>query len=501
MDRESRRGRIIPPRPDEMNEPSPVKKNSQEMSDYCREHPGEALAVETGDFSILDLLSGMPDATRFDFCKYLQLFHLLDRKADEQNKGIWEECRKDPEYLLYYSDPENIDEIAAMSKLSGQQTGTCKTETAEGLVALSVARFDSGEKKLVLAREVPELMAGISKKRLSTLKDTVRRFKNGFRILMLHYGLLEIDEVREMLKEYFDLKLSKVQCYRLVYWGYTIPAIIQSGTLMDTGRNYAAERGVDMKKALVELQLTGAMFPYAKIADHEMTGWKRNPADYMNVFAGWTYLYAMLVFRAGLEKETARDLCDNIYWKVRNGAILPDIMEILRAQEEPNNVEEVHISLWEVCLHFLLGTALPALKGANRVIAVHDPRYSMCPSVRFTEETVDEDRIVKDTRIENMPERLQTELASRLFTLEEDDLAPMRKIQQRYANNIDINFIVGTAYRRLNHMEEAIRLFRRADRLMNNEKDISVKAVIRACEAGDPGKPLSYADDGVVYIR
>ena len=200
-----------------------------------------------------------------------------------------------------------------------------------------------------------------------------------------------------------------------------------------------------------------------------------------------------------MKKEEARTLCDELYFDVRNGADLQYCMKTLGAEQGNNRLEGIRMLLWEVSLHFLLGTAMPGLKGARKVIVPRNPAYSFSPAAYFVENPVAEDQIRTDTHIEDMPEKLQIELASRMFTLEESDLEQMKWVLSRYPDNVDLNFLYGEACQRLHHMDDAIRYFKRADKLSGG-KDESIKLSIQECEKGLVRKPISFGDDGIVYM-
>lgn len=101
--------------------------------------------------------------------------------------------------------------------------------------------------------------------------------------------------------------------------------------------------------------------------------------------------------------------------------------------------EEMEILVTFSEKNFILGTALPGLKGANRVIATRNPAYSLFPACHFVKEFVKEEMIGPQTHFEDMPERLQTEVGTRLFTLEESDLQPMKKLLRHFSNNADLS--------------------------------------------------------------
>ena len=218
-------------------------------------------------------------------------------------------------------------------------------------------------------------------------------------------------------------------------------------------------------------------------------------------FPGWSYLHGMLLINAKLDPENAQDFCDYVYHAVREGAGLEECMSMLGADYEKNSSLATRIGLWEVCLHFLLGTALPGLKGACRAAASRDPSYSMFPARFFVNvnDIVEEGNIGPLTHIEHMPERMQTEIGTRLFTLEEEDLQPMKKLLRRYSNNADLNFIMGRACQRMNHMDEAIKYLQRSERILGGD-DPGIQAIIESCRQGYPGNPIAVYRDGMVVM-
>ena len=153
------------------------------------------------------------------------------------------------------------------------------------------------------------------------------------------------------------------------------------------------------------------LVPYFPPNQYQMEQWKRK-GTYMDVYPGWSYLLGLLALHMGMKMEEAKDECDLYYQDVRNGATLNEMMNDLMGSSEGNRHLIPRMMIWECALHCVLGTALPGLKGANRIVTSQMSYFMKDAS--FVDDPVSAENIKPDTHIENMPEDLQRELGYRL---------------------------------------------------------------------------------------
>ena len=488
---------VLPKRPSiREDERGPLHKNVAEADAFFRTR-GASIRISFSDQSIQELLLRADSLGLFDYCKYLQLYDQLDKSDAKKAEAIYNEYRKFPELLLYPLTEEQAEVLVRIARLA-ESYQLYQGENLSALVLMGLAVFDPEKKELKIARDLPDIISRLTDKKRNETFRLLKNFDQGFTVLIRHYGLIELISLHEKMQEYFHMNLPLKKCNRIVYWHYSLLSLYVTFTDYDNHKSYVMERFLDAEVLARQMFITDLMIPYADISDYELDQWKTN-GDYMHVFAGWSYLFGLLLTFGKMNKEEARNTCDRIYAAVRNGADLKDVMYMLNAEHEQNKAMFPRIFLWETCLHFLLGTSLPALKGANRMAVVRNPVYSICPASHFVEKPVSEEDIKKSTHIENMPERLQIEIASRLFTLEETDFLPLRKIQKRFPDNADINYIVGMAYHRMYHPEEALKYYENARRILGG-KDGSIDIAIDDVHKGLVRKPISIFEDGTVYL-
>ena len=485
----------IPRRPEIKCDAGVLYQNMQEAEKFFQSHKETEISVTTGEKTVLDMLRGLNTVETYDYCKYLQLFEVMHETDAKKQEALCQVYLQEPQVLLY---PLTEKEAAALLKFPelAREGEVWRTDSVSPYIMMGLALFHPENRVLELAEDLPEILAGITEKEFKKTRKLLSEFDEGFPILVKHYGILELDEVQKMMARYFQMHIAQKKCSRMIYWKYSLMGDFTTLTFED--RFYVMEKGLNPRKILEGMMYSEFMFPYAEMEQWEIEAWKRKN-DYMAVFSGWTYLYGLLVFQTKMEKEKAREFCDALYSDVRNGADLGYCMQALGVDQGTNKLEGIRMLLWEVSLHFLLGTAMPGLKGARKVIVPRNPAYSFSPAAYFVENPVAEDQIRTGTHIEDMPEKLQIELASRMFTLEESDLEQMKWVLSRYPDNIDLNFLYGEACQRLHHMDDAIRFFKRADRLSGG-KDESIKLSIQECEKGLVRKPISFGDDGIVYM-
>ncbi len=472
-------------------------RNLDAARDWAKSHPGSNVRMEAGGKTILEILSGLDHLGLYDYCKYLQLIDKLSLPKPEKLQSIRDAYDKEPELLLYPLSEEETEALTACFSPEARP-GSCRAESLPDFILTGIAEFSREKETLYLASDLADLLSRLSPSKIRKTRKLIAAFEREFRILMRHYGILEIDAVQERLNAVFSTSIPARQCKRLIYWRFSLLGLVVTFTNMHTHVPYCSLEGLDLESIMGKLDPFGMFITYAGISDYELKQWEKG-GDYMDAFAGWAYLYGFLVFNGGMKKEEAREHCDDIYLKVRNGAKLKDCMEMLGVSHGSNAQMAVRMLIWEICLHFLAGTSLPSLKGEKPAIACRDSAYSLCPDAYFAGKTVSEGKIEKLTHVEDMPTSLQMEFGARLFTLEESDLPPLRKAQRRFDGNADILFILGTAYQRLGHFKEALSCFERVDRLLEGG-DASVREMIQACRNGHSIRPVSIYEDGFVFL-
>jgi len=487
------------------NIPAPPKENGSSLADqmsnqigkWFQEHPEGKIRVVRGKRTIRELLSQLNEKESYDFCKYLLRYDDLKLPHEKRLDIIRAEYEKYPEVFLYPQDPVEMDLICRLLELAAQG-GECQAKDLGLLVYMCGAAYQEKTETLELASDLETLLEKISAEKVRSLKKELEEFDRGFEILMKHYGVLEMEDVPEQLKENFRQEYPVRQAMRIIYWRHSFTKKVVTFTMLNSGRCYVIQHELDPMKIMKDpLMVAMDMMPYWKIDDHQLRSWKRT-GDYMDVFPGWSYLMGLLVVNAQVDREEAREICDEIYVQARNGASLGENMEEIGG-EQIRNSYAVRMLAWEIALHCLLGVALPGLKGANRVVASRLPAYRFSLDDLLLSDEVKEEKIGRDTPIEKMPQQLQQEIGSRLFTLEEGDLQPMRKIRARFPNNTDINYLLGVCYERLGYQQDAVNCFEKADRLSNG-KHPDLKLIIAAVKAGHIRKPVSLYSDGTLFL-
>ena len=497
MDREAEGHPSLPAPPAAGDTRGELYENFSDLKKWADSHQDGSIPAAVGEKNLLDLVSRLDSLGLYDYCKYLNLLDKLSLSDSEKAQAIRSTYEDSPEVLLYPLSDEETEEILALAAGSGDE-GSCRAKSATTYVMMGLAYFSSEDETLYFASDLFEVLEKLSPAGIRKVRKQIEAFDADFKILIRHYGVLEIDTVHKFLRDIFSEKLSPRRCNRLIYWRHSLLGNIVTFSDDRTHQQYCAEKGLDLGRIMNERYINDLIMPYAEISPYELDQWRRS-GDYLNVFAGWSYLYGFLAYNGGMQQEEAREHCDAIYMEVRNGANLGECMEMLGAGNGTNTEMAVRMLIWEVCLHFLAGTSLPALKGEKPAAACRNPAYGMCPSAMFAQDAVREEDIGRLTHIENMPERIQLEIGARLFTLEESDLPSLRKLKRRFSDNADINYLLATAYHRLGQFEDAISCLERVDRLLEG-RDPSIARIIEMCRQGHSLRLVSIRSDGFVFL-
>lgn len=494
----------LPDPPEEDGDNSPLKKSSDQLNDafYMENAHRLKIRVQVGEKTILELLSEMPRIDRYNFCKYLQLYSDIWEDDEQRVKAIAGAYKKDPTILLipFALDDDRLEDFLKLPQLaeSGEPSMLLNLSL---MIYMGLGRYDSQTTTLYIAKDLPDLMSRVPYSKVSKLKQELRAFDEGFNILIKHYGMIEFKGVRDLMASHFRVEMTQTRCNLFIYMHYSLQQKVATFSV-DTLRHFSCvlERGIDPTEQIQFYILYSNMINYLPIPDFQMQNWKKY-GNYLEVFTGWGYLWAFFILNCRMDKDHARAYVDDIYYRVRNGAKLEDCMELISGMIHSDNAIFIRIRIWEIVLHFMLGTVQPALKGASCLQANQNPMYGVAPAGNFLRDTpVEATAIKKGTHVERMPRALQIEIGSRLFTLEYSDLAPLRKICREYPDNYDLLYILGMAYQRLDQYDDALQCYRELDAALRG-KDHSLKKVITNCENHESMNPMSLWDDGVFIQR
>ena len=495
MEEKNKRFPLIPPPPPRGSKKDAIRE-TYEISEYFRKNPKGSLKIVRGTKPIRELLERMDDSDLYNYCKYVQEYDvLLTNSRTKWIEAIHAAYFRDPSVFLYCVDPEQMDDVLSLPELADEETEY--TGKAMPFLPLScLATFDLKTATLTLASDYEELFSKITPSKLKHANKRVREFDPAMDVLMHHFGLIEMIEVPGLLKDLFQIEMSEKLCFSLMYFRLSIPKKYQTLTNLRDGRHFISEIGLDLNKIMPGMNVGEFLVPYFPPNQYQLEQWKKT-GNYMDVYPGWSYLLGFLALHMGMKMEEAKDECDLYYQDVRNGATLNEMMDDLMGSSEGNRQLIPRMMIWECALHCVLGTALPGLKGANRIVTSQMMYFMKDDS--FVDDPVKAENIKPDTHIEKMPENLQRELGSRLFTLETTDLEPIKGIVDLYPDNIDLNYIYGVANERLGRLGQAIEIFEKVDRLMKG-KDPLLKSIIQLCRDGKIRKPVSIRSDGTLIL-
>lgn len=495
MEAKNERFPMIPPPPPRGSKKDAIRETS-EISEYHRKHPNGPVKIVRGTKPIRELLDRMDDSDLYNYCKYVQEYDvLLNHSRTKWIEAIHEAYFRDPSVFLYCVAPDQMDDVLSLPELADE--GKEYTGKAMPFLALScLATFDLKNATLTLASDYEELFSKITPSKLKHANKRVREFDPAMDVLMHHFGLIEMIEVPGLLKDLFQIEMSEKLCFSLMYFRLSIPKKYQTLTVLRDGRHFISEIGLNLNKIMPGMNVGEFLVPYFPPNQYQMEQWKRK-GTYMDVYPGWSYLLGLLALHMGMKMEDAKDECDLYYQDVRNGATLNEMMNDLMGSSEGNRHLIPRMMIWECALHCVLGTALPGLKGANRIVTSQMSYFMKDAS--FVDDPVSAENIKPDTHIENMPEDLQRELGSRLFTLETTDLEPIKDIVDQFPDNIDLNYIYGVANERLGRLQEAISAFEKVDRLMEGKYAL-IRDIIKLCRDGKFRKPVSIHSDGTLIL-
>lgn len=478
---------------------SPLSRIVKACSDFNDAHPGKKIRFAWGEKSVSDLLVLLNPKETYDYCKYLLRFDILSEPKERQTEALKEAWYRNPEFLLYTMTGEQMELFASMTDLSGLQKITYGGNLSL-FCALCLADFDESSGTLLVAPDLKQILEKLPRESIRKAKKLNKKFDQTFGILLKHYGLLEMDEIPAMLEKYFDFSLEADTCMKMLYWRVSFRRLAQSATTLDDGRHYIAENGLDIGEILPRVQTSDFMADYREIRPVELDNWKQT-GDYMDAFAGWPYFYGTAIHSME-SKEIAKELCDDMYRMIRNGEKLEACMKFFMGDVPENRQEAARVLSWLLCMLVLMGTSLPGMKGANRLDAQRMPEYGMFLDSYLLENPEDEKELKNSTPVEKMPARLQMQIASLLFHIEEGDLDELREILKQAPSNADLNYIVAYANMRTENHDEAQKYLRKVDKLLKG-KDPSIRKFLSVYEDGNVVRvPLvGITDSGLVTFR
>ena len=467
---------------------------------YVSSHPQASLTLSVSEKKTEEFLSRLNSTEAFDICKYVQNMDALLEGDEEKVHAIAEAYLHNPSLLVYSClDEDSADDFLSIPSIA-EKGGTLPASDALGfMVSVGLASYeDSG--KIVLPRDLCESLKKLTNSKIAEVKRFCKKYDDGINVLVRHYGVLEFSAIRELMDKYFSVSLSQKQTNQIVYLRYSFWQMLKT-CVLENSIPYAVAMELDVEKVMVNFYLgMGNFFPYAELDERAIRLWQnRDVMDFVEVYPGWSYLNAFLLMSAKVTREQAIEYLKMIYVKVRNGETLQQIMKCFQAKSKDAQIYE-RLRLWEICLHFMSGTGLPSLKGKSQVEVYKDPRYFMAMGTMFVENPVGEDQIGRNTHIDVFPTRFQLQIGSILFTLEEEDLPALRKLQRSFPDNIDLQFILGMAYQRLEQFKEAIQVFEKLSAVVDAKKDRSVEILLKQCRNEDMNRPIALYLDGMIKI-
>ncbi|MBQ1490528.1 MAG: hypothetical protein IIZ39_01095, partial [Blautia sp.] len=480
---------------------SEARRNYLDFIEYVDNHKDARYTISVSDQTMEEMLSSRLDRKEvFEICKYVQEMDALDRTDQERAHAIAEAFKKNPSLLLYATHPVgDLDDLLSIPAFAEKGEAILFTSAFVTIISLSLGSFD-GKGTVLVAKDLLPCLQKLTKSKITEMKRLLAKYDQGMNVLMRNYGVIEFTAIRDLMKKYFSVSLPQKQTNQIVYLRYSYDKQLKTFVL-ENRHLYAASLEVDLDKVMPGFYMGMAdMFPYAEMEEREIELWQNmDPMDFMEVYPGWSYLNAFLVMNGKMNQEKAKEYLTLLYLKVRNGETLQQIMKFFKMQNKGMDLL-VRLRLWEICLHFVAGTGLPGLKGACQAQADHDPRYLMAMASMFVENPVAESNIDQDTHIDVFPTKIQLQVGSILFTLEEEDLPTFRKIQRRFPDNIDLQFILGSAYQRLGHFKEAIEVFEKLKGRVDAAKDDSVNIVLRMCHNEEMNRPMALYLDGMLKM-
>ncbi len=241
------------------------------------EMPDHAVEIVPGTKSSAELLCALSLQEARDYCKYLQIPYLDSWTKMQMTRAIAQELCAHPEYALYVLYEEEFREYR---HLAGLPNGRLE-KLPEGdafIKALSIGLADVQIKKRKgKTRAILSFATDLSPL-LCSLPDTLRkqtyrelsRFSEKLETLILVYGLIDFDSLRDMFQSVYHTEIAHEDFCRYIYWYGRVNNLLQTLYRRDSGKAYAAVGQMDAQYVMERMLRYSDDLEYVSFSKKEL---------------------------------------------------------------------------------------------------------------------------------------------------------------------------------------------------------------------------------------
>lgn len=382
-----------------------VSKSNSQPEDY-------RIDVIWSDKTVQTLMSGQPDKTLSDFCKYCA----IDKKkwsgnVSKKNKAalVIDALRQYPDCLHFIFYREEYEWLRQNCLSPGVNLPLPEAAAVVGkMLNLGFAEIhfwmegSTEIAEIAVASDLESVLPAANGKQLKKIHTAIDQNNTSLTALMALYGIVEIEKFFEMYPHSFKVCRDVDDFRRYIYWhrryNNTLFTVSDSN-----GKNYMAHPLVDAPAAMRQY-MKHPELSCRRFSDEEIKDIIRGVCCY---YMEWEFYYCELLDVTNHNVSETEARMTKTYKMVQAGASLDEIaaccLESLDYPKKPALADDVHI--WLDAMQLSMETTLPLFHGHTRTEMLMQHEYDVDALALFSDKK--RKKPTKSTRIMDFDPELQ----------------------------------------------------------------------------------------------
>lgn len=354
--------------------PSQMDKKIEDLRQLLENENVEVEIKKSAEKTNEHLLMALGYQEAKDYCKYLQIPTMDSWSKEQLAAATADAFRKHPEYLLYVLEENEYKELLkswtdseGKSRINPEDMNIWAKILCLGLADVIFPENQAEEiVQIEFACDLAELLKPLSGNARTRVCHRINTFSNNLEVLMLFYGVIELQELRRIYEKTFHIQMEETDFNRFVYWHARFNNLIQTAVAED-GSSYAAMRDINLGKVVRLLDKYAGDMDYQLFPAAEL----KKKANNIGCRSGWVeMLFSRLCWGLKMPEETAAEVLEESFCDIMNGDNLKQIMEALQKHLLLFHIQTGladKCKFWEMISGLTLEIELPMFKGRSRL--------------------------------------------------------------------------------------------------------------------------------------
>lgn len=301
---------------------------------------------------------------------YLQL--PVERRATKQVMlaAIVDAFYAHPDYLLCVFKEKEYEELKLwMEYPCGKvETGTKLPDVLLkalflGLAEVRITHKKSGDCAVYsFAQDGREILTALNEKDQKKFFQNRSAITSKMQEFVMSYGVIETDSMYTLFCRTYHMTIEREDFNRYLFWYAGLNDVVVTGQCMD-GTCYASSPQLDMREIIDDIQRHASDIDYIEHTAQEI----KKTANNIGERSEWLgILCETLIYRMGLEEESAVRIVEEAFCNILNGERLSFVLEEIPQKWKKSRELEILCELWTCLSTLMLELELPMLKGRSR---------------------------------------------------------------------------------------------------------------------------------------